>query len=85
MQQPDNIFGGAAIGWIDITVTISYIVGIVALGCWAGTRSRKNGSQAKDYFLAGSTLRWPVIGLALFARKYGITPSLCLFTSIFIR
>ncbi len=55
-------------GWIDILVTIVYLVLIVTLGCAAGQISRRRGGgEAKDYFLAGGTLRWPIIGLALFA------------------
>ncbi len=50
----------------DIAVIVIYTVGIVILGCWAGLRKR-GGGEAKEYFLAGGTLRWPVIGLALFA------------------
>src|SRR3954466_11578023 len=56
-------------GLLDILVVIIYLVAIVALGCWASVRSAKSGDadQATDYFLAGRTLKWPVIGLALFA------------------
>ncbi len=55
-------------GWVDFAVTIGYLVLIVTLGCAAGYISRRRGGgEAKDYFLAGGTLRWPIIGLALFA------------------
>jgi SSS family solute:Na+ symporter len=55
-------------GPIDITITVAYLVLIVTLGCLAGViQRRRGGGEAKDYFLAGGTLRWPVIGLALFA------------------
>ncbi len=55
-------------GRIDIAVTVIYLVGIVTLGCLAGQISRRRGGgEAKEYFLAGGTLRWPVIGMALFA------------------
>jgi len=52
--------------WIDYVVIIVYLVGIVALGCWAGMRKKREAKGA-DYFLAGKSLRWPLIGLALFA------------------
>lgn len=55
---------------LDLIITILYIVGIVGLGLYAGhlmNRRRKVDGESKDYFLAGGTLRWPVIGLALFA------------------
>ena len=52
---------------IDLAVIVVYLVGIVALGCWAGLRARRGSANAKDYFLAGGKLTWPVIGLALFS------------------
>lgn len=51
---------------IDLVIIIFYFVFVVGLGCWAGLR-RKKTEQANEYFLAGKMLRWPVIGLALFA------------------
>ena len=51
---------------IDYTIIIVYLVGIVGLGVWAGFRRRKGG-EGSHYFLAGNTLTWPVIGLAMFA------------------
>ena len=50
----------------DYAVIIVYLVGIVGLGVWAGFRRRKGG-EGSHYFLAGNTLTWPVIGLAMFA------------------
>jgi SSS family solute:Na+ symporter len=55
-----------AIGTIDLAVIVLYLVVIVGLGCWVGLRRRK-GSEDRNYFLAGGTLTWPVIGLALFS------------------
>ncbi len=54
---------------LDIAVTIIYMVAIVGAGCWVGIRHRRKAgaSGAKDYFLAGGSLRWPMIGMALFA------------------
>ncbi len=57
---------GVKIGAVDLTIIVCYLVGIVALGCWAGIRKRRE-AQGSDYFLAGKSLRWPIIGLALFA------------------
>jgi SSS family solute:Na+ symporter len=59
-------FGSVSIGGLDLTVIVVYLVGIVALGCWAGLRQRR-GAQGSDYFLAGNTLTWPMIGAALFS------------------
>jgi solute:Na+ symporter, SSS family len=55
------------IGALDLIVIVVYLVGIVGLGCWVGLRHRRQGGESKDYFLAGGTLTWPVIGLALFS------------------
>ena len=43
-----------------------YLAAIVALGCYART-FRAQGGEGHHYFLAGNTLGWPVIGLAMFA------------------
>lgn len=53
----------------DIITTIAYILFIVAIGLWIGTRKKKDNVETTsgEYFLAGKTLRWPMIGLALFA------------------
>jgi SSS family solute:Na+ symporter len=53
---------------LDIVISICYILGIVTIGLWTGTRKKKAGTgESGEYFLAGKTLRWPMIGLALFA------------------
>jgi SSS family solute:Na+ symporter len=57
---------------LDWTIVIAYLAGVVGLGCWAGMNAKKKGahqgdSVAGEYFMAAHTLRWPVIGLALFA------------------
>lgn len=51
---------------LDYATIILYLVGIVGLGIWAGFR-RRRGGEGSHYFLAGNTLTWPVIGLAMFA------------------
>lgn len=51
---------------IDLLVIVLYLAGIVGAGVWAGLKQRKGGA-AGGYFLAGNTLGWPSIGLALFA------------------
>jgi SSS family solute:Na+ symporter len=54
------------VDWIIIAV---YLFAIVGLGVAAGFQRRKNerGGEGGHYFLAGNTLAWPVIGLAMFA------------------
>jgi SSS family solute:Na+ symporter len=59
--------------WPDIAVIILYLGGIVGLGVWAWFRRKKTVTSASAYFLAGGTLRWPVIGLALFSANISTT------------
>ncbi|XAL98960.1 sodium:solute symporter [Phycisphaeraceae bacterium D3-23] len=54
----------AAFHTLDLAIVVVYLLGIVALGLWA---ARKEKLTTSDYFLAGRNLRWPVIGLSLFA------------------
>ena len=51
---------------VDFIVIVVYLVSIVGLGCWIGLRQRRT-AEGKGYFLAGKSLSWPVIGLALFS------------------
>ncbi len=55
-----------SLGMLDLTVLVVYLVGIVVLGIWAGLR-RRDVKEDAGFFLAGRSLKWPVIGLALFA------------------
>jgi SSS family solute:Na+ symporter len=54
---------------LDLSISIIYILGILAIGLWVGIRHRRKSkaNAAGEYFLAGKTLKWPAIGLALFA------------------
>jgi SSS family solute:Na+ symporter len=55
---------------LDLTICILYVIGIVVMGLWTSIRHRRKhagGNSAGEYFLAGKTLKWPMIGLALFA------------------
>jgi SSS family solute:Na+ symporter len=57
------------ISTLDIFIAGLYILLIVIIGLWTGISHRKKSkaSAASEYFLAGKSLRWPSIGLALFA------------------
>ena len=55
-----------AVGTIDLAVIVAYLVIIVSLGCWVGWRQRRK-TEGGGFFLAGRSLTWPVIGLALFS------------------
>ena len=52
----------AQVGILDISIIVAFIVLIV----WWALRNQKN-SNAGDYFLAGKSQNWLVIGLSLFA------------------
>lgn len=53
----------------DIIIAGVYIALIFTIGLWSGiTHHRKTrANAASGYFLAGKSLKWPAIGLALFA------------------
>ena len=52
---------------LDLLIIVFYLIGIVGLGCWVGLRRHNDVGTGKNFFLAGNTLTWPVIGLALFS------------------
>jgi SSS family solute:Na+ symporter len=58
--------GSIAMQGIDVAVIAIYFVVILGLGVWAGLK-RRSGTQSSGYFLAGGTLTWPLIGMALFS------------------
>jgi solute:Na+ symporter, SSS family len=51
---------------LDLIVIILYFILVLGVGLWAGMKGRGRGESA-GYFLAGGTLTWPIIGLALFS------------------
>ncbi|WP_262245146.1 sodium:solute symporter [Parapedobacter soli] len=58
------------ISGLDTFISACYILVMVGIGFWVGVAHRKGatkGSLSAGYFLAGQSLRWPMIGLALFA------------------
>ena len=54
---------------LDWSIIVLYLLAVVGLGIAAGFLRRKGeqGGEGGHYFLAGNTLTWPVIGLAMFA------------------
>jgi len=59
----------SSVSHLDWAIIIIYLIGVVGLGVTAGFLRRKGelGGEKGHYFLAGNTLAWPVIGLAMFA------------------
>lgn len=52
---------------IDIVLAVCYLIGIVAIGLFAAWHHKKKQGAADEYFLAGNSLGWASIGMALFA------------------
>ena len=50
--------------WIDLAIVVVYLVGITGIGVIA---ARRQTASSANYFLAGRSLGWVNIGLALFA------------------
>ena len=57
------ILAQAASDTVDLVIIVCYLVGIMAIGIWAGYRRKTSSTQ---FFLAGRSLKWPMIGAALF-------------------
>ncbi len=59
----------ANVSGLDWTIIVAYLAAVVGLGVAAGFLHRRGerGGEGGHYFLAGNTLAWPVIGLAMFA------------------
>ena len=51
---------------LDWVIIILYLLAVTGIGIIAGFFRNKDG-EGHHYFLAGNTLTWPVIGLAMFA------------------
>src|SRR5436190_11646720 len=64
MSMPD-----APLGYFDCAIVIIYVLAVVGLGVTAGCLlgTGEIGGEGGHYSLAGNTLVWPVIGLAMVA------------------
>jgi SSS family solute:Na+ symporter len=60
---------GTRMNGLDWGIIATYMVAVVGLGVAAGFLRRKGerGGEGGHYFLAGNTLAWPIVGLAMFA------------------
>ncbi|WP_299046376.1 sodium:solute symporter [uncultured Tateyamaria sp.] len=50
--------------WIDYAIVVVYFIGVIGHGIYV---SRKSKGGSEDYFLAGRSLPWYLIGFSLFA------------------
>ena len=69
MRGDGSVGDIGGIARLDTFIIVIYLLGVVGLGLYAGhlMKKRSSSGESRDYFLAGGTLRWPMIGLALFA------------------
>ena len=69
---------------LDWAVIAGYLLGVVGLGVLAGFVRKKSG-EGSHYFLADNSLKWPVIGLAMFAANIStvhlVSLAQCAYTS----
>ena len=49
--------------WIDYAIVVIYFLGVIAHGLWVS----RGKESSEDYFLAGGTLPWYLIGFSLYA------------------
>ncbi|MEZ4918167.1 MAG: hypothetical protein R2792_03590 [Saprospiraceae bacterium] len=49
-----------SLSYIDIGIILVYLVGVLYLGFYFGSKHK----DAEDYFLAGRSLTWPIIGFS---------------------
>ncbi len=56
-----------ALGPLDITLVIAYLVGVTALGLWLS----RGVKSSRDYFLAGRSLPWWAVGMSLVVTDIG--------------
>jgi SSS family solute:Na+ symporter len=52
------------LGWLDIIVFVVFVAVVLSVSM---LKSRKKGKTGEDYFLAGRSLVWPLIGFSLIA------------------
>jgi SSS family solute:Na+ symporter len=61
------VTGSAQLQGLDFGIVAVYMTGVVGLGLAAGLVRRKAAASGGHYFLADNSLKWPIIGLAMFA------------------
>lgn len=62
--------GGLSLTPLDWIVCMTALVGSIVAGLWLSARAHSTESSA-GFFLAGRSLKWPVIGASLFATNIG--------------
>lgn len=60
---------GFIVGQIDLIIVGVYFAIMIGLGLWLS----RGSESSQDYFLAGRTMTWPIVGLSLFASQISST------------
>ena len=66
--DPASSFGGS-LSSFDFIIIAAYLAGTIALGIWLSRRHE----TPEDYFLAGRSMPWAIVGLSLFASNISST------------
>lgn len=56
------------IGYLDLIIIIIYLIGMIFYGLYHAKRE-----SSEEYFLAGRSMTWPVVGISLFAANISST------------
>jgi len=62
--------GGLSLSGLDWVVCLGALAASILIGLWLSVRAHSSQNSA-GFFLAGRSLRWPVIGASLFATNIG--------------
>lgn len=60
-------FAGIHVHWLDLSLILLYLLGMILFGLYYG----RNMKNARDYFLAGRSLPWWVIGMSIIGSNVG--------------
>ena len=55
------------LAWIDITIVLLYLVGLLIMGLVLGRKQKTD----RDYFLGGRKLKWPMVGISMVVSDIG--------------
>ncbi|WP_194775777.1 sodium:solute symporter [Pararhodonellum marinum] len=56
------------VGYLDLVIMLVYLVGMILYGLYHSKRE-----NSEDYFLAGRSMTWPIVGISLFAANISST------------
>ena len=77
----DNGQTAMQLGWLDGGVIVAYLLGTLWLGLWV---SRRAGANLQEYFLAGKTMPWWLLGISNASGMFDIAGTMWLVTVCFL-